>query len=134
MSNEELHKRVESSAALQRVREALLSEASFRVGASARFDPFTIIMIISVVVQVLAYCRDRRKPEELLADMRNAQALSRFRTRRLRKRLDAIWEECCDGTYEDCRHNPLLPIVLDAAENASDAELQELITIAAEQE
>lgn len=133
MSTEELNKRVESSPALRRAREALLSEASFRAGASARFDPFTIIALISLVIQILQYCRKRRHPDKLALDIRNVKTLSRFRTRRLRQKLDALWEEHCDGGYADCRDNPLLAAAYEVAENATDDEINELLKLAAEQ-
>lgn len=133
MTNEELYKRIESSPALRRVREELLSEASFRAGASARFDPFTIIMLISVIVQILNYCRKRRHPDELVADIRNMRTLPRLRMRRLRQRLDALWADHCDGGYDDCRDNPLLAATLEVAENTTDEEIKELLTIAEEQ-
>lgn len=131
MTEQELHTRIESSQALRRARETLLSEVSFRAGPSARFDPITIIMLISVIVQVLNYCRDRRTPEEIIADIRNARALPRLRTRRLRQRLNRLWDEHC-ANPEECRDNAFLAAVLDMAETASDAELQELMTLAAE--
>lgn len=132
MTNDELYKRVESSPALRRARETLLSEVSFRAGASARLDPFTIIMLISVIIQVLKYCRERRKPEELIKDIQNARLLSRLRTRRLRQKLDALWEEHCAGSYEDCCDNPLLAATLDVAETATEEEIATLLELAAE--
>lgn len=123
--------RIESSQSLQRVREKLLSEVSFRAGASARFDPITIIMIISVIVQVLNYCRNKRNPEDIAADIRNARALPKFRTRRLRRKLNQLWERQCDGGLEDCSDNPILAATMDMAEELSDDEINELMTLAA---
>ena len=130
MNNTELLNRIESSQSLRRAREKLLSEVSFRAGAAARFDPFTIIMIISVIVQVLSYCRNRRNPEDIAADIRNARALPKFRTRRLRRKLNQLWEQQCDGGIEDCSDNPILAATVDMAEELSDAEINELITLA----
>jgi uncharacterized membrane protein len=129
----ELKTRIESSAALRRARETLLSEVSFRAGPSARFDPFTIIAIISIIVQLIAVCQKRRNPQQLIADIRNARALPLLRTRRLRKKLDELWAEHCDGSIADCEDNILYTSVLDLAENADNAEIQEIMTLAAQQ-
>jgi len=132
MTDKELQNRIESSEALRRAREALLSEVSFRAGASARFDPFTIIMLISVIVQVIAICQKRRHPDKIINDIRNARALSPLRTRRLRKKLNALWETQCVGGSE-CEENILLSALLDLAERADDSEIKEIMDLAAQQ-
>jgi hypothetical protein len=123
--------RIESSQSLRRAREKLLSEVSFRAGPAARFDPITIIMIISVIVQVLNYFRERRNPEYIAADIRNARALPKFRTRRLRRKLNQLWEQQCDGSIDECRDNPILAATMNMAEELSDEEINELMTLAA---
>lgn len=132
MTEQELHNRIESSQALRRVKETLSNEVSFRVGPSVRFDPITIIMIISVIVQVLTYCHNRRKSDAIIADIKNARALPRWRTRRLRQKLNKLWDEYCNGE-EECADNAFLSATLDFAEAASDEEIQEVMALAAEQ-
>jgi uncharacterized membrane protein len=133
MTDKELQNRIESSEALRRARETLLSEVSFRAGASARFDPFTILMIISIIVQVISACQKRRNPDKIINDIRNARALSPMRTRRLRKKLDAMWETQCQGNSEECAENILYAALVDVAERADDAEIQEIMDLAAQQ-
>jgi hypothetical protein len=132
MTEQELHNRIESSQALRRAKETLSNEVSFRAGPSARFDPITIIMIISVIVQVLAYCRSRRTADLIIADIKNARALPRWRTRRLRQKLNKLWEEYCNGE-EECEDNAFLSSTLDFAETATDEEIHEVMALAAEQ-
>lgn len=129
MTEQELQKRIESSPALQRARENLLSEVSFRAGSSARFDPFTILMIISVIIQILSYCRKRRHPDEVAADIRNVRALPKLRTRRLRQRLKHLWEEHC-ANPEECRDNAFLAAAMELGEKATDEEIAELMALA----
>ena len=131
MTNTELLNRIESSQSLRRAREKLLSEVSFRAGSAARFDPITIIMIISVIVQVLTYCHNRRNPKDIADDIRNARALPKFRTRRLRRKLNQVWEQRCDGGLDDCSDNPIFAATMDMAEELSDEEINELMTLAA---
>jgi hypothetical protein len=132
MPEQELLKQIESSEALRQAREKLLSEVSFRAGPSARFDPITIIMLISVIVQVLKYCRERRKPADIIADIRNARTLPRLRTRRLRRNLAELSEKLFlqdSGTSS----NLFFDAAVDAAESASDEEIAEIMRLAAEE-
>jgi hypothetical protein len=130
MPEQELLKQIESSEALRQAREKLLSEVSFRAGPSARFDPITIIMLISVIVQVLKYCRERRKPADIISDIRNARTLPRLRTRRLRRNLAELSEKLLlqdSGTSS----NLFFDAAVDAAESASDEEIAEIMRLAA---
>jgi len=133
MTDSELQHRIESSEALRRARETLLSEVSFRAGASARFDPFTIIMIISIIVQIIAICQKRRHPDKIVNDIRNARTLPPMRTRRLRRKLTALWETQCGGSPADCSDDILFSALIDVAERADDAEIREIMELAAQQ-
>lgn len=132
MSDNDLIQRIESSEALRRARENLLSEISFRADKSARFDPFTILMIISIIVQVIAICQKRRHPDGIIADIRNAKTLNKLKTRRLRRKLDTLWEECCGNSAEECESNALFDAVIEQSENATDEEINEIMRLAAE--
>jgi hypothetical protein len=132
MYTNNLTQRIESSVVLRRARENLLSEVSFRAGGSARFDPFTIIAIISIIVQIIAVCQERRNPDDIVADIRNAKTLPRFKTRRLRRKLDALWEECCGDNTDECADNALYSAVIEHSENSTDEEINEILRLAAE--
>jgi hypothetical protein len=132
MADNDLIQRIESSEALRRARENLLSEVSFRADKSARFDPFTILMIISIIVQVIAICQKRRHPDGIISDIRNAKTLNKLKTRRLRRKLDTLWEECCGHSSEECESNALFDAVIEQSENATDEEINEIMRLAAE--
>ena len=129
-TDKELIAAVESSDPLRRVREELLSEISFRAPGSAQFDPMLILMALSIIIQVIIACRKRNSDERITDWLRNARTLSRLRTIRLRRKLDALWQDYCEG--QNCDKNVLFDALLDVSENASDAEIAEIIQMAAQ--
>lgn len=133
MTDKELQERIESSPALRRVRETLSSEVSFRAGASARFDPFTILMLISIIVQVIAMCRKRRHPDKISQDIRNARTLPRIRTWRLQKKLRELWEKQSSGSAADGGPDVLYEALVDFAERADDTEIAAVMELAEQQ-
>jgi len=130
-TNDPLIARIESSQVLRRARESLLSELSFRADGLARFDPMLILMAISIIVQVIIACRNRNSDAKIVNWLRNARTLPRLRTIRLRRKLDALWQETCGKP--DCGKNVLFDALLDASENASDEELSEILQLAAQE-
>ena len=132
MTNDELVKKIESSAVLRRASENLFSEVSFRAGKSSRFAIITILTAISIVVQIIALCQKRNSKEAIVSWIKNARTLPRLRTLRLRRRLDALWQEHCGDDPEECDKNVLFEAMLDTAENSTDEELTEIMQLADE--
>jgi hypothetical protein len=132
MTDAELLQKIESSAVLRRASENLFSEVSFRAGKSARFAIITILTAISIVVQIIALCQKRNSKEAIVSWLKNARTLPRIRTIRLRRRLDALWQEHCGDDPEECGKNVLFAALLDTAENATDDEINEIMQLAAE--
>lgn len=132
MSDNDLIARIESSSVLRRARETLLSEVSFRADKSARLDPMTILMIISIAVQVIAFCKKRNSDEKICGWIRSARSLPRLRTIRLRRMVDKVWEQQCGDNPEECKNNAFFDALLDYGENATAEELQEIFRMAAE--
>jgi len=132
MTDAELIDKIESSAVLRRASENLFSEVSFRAGKSARFAIITILTAISIVIQVIALCQKRNSRESLVNWLKNARTLPRFRTIRIRRRLDTLWQEHCGDDPEECDKNVLFEAMLDTAENATDEEINEIMQLAAE--
>ena len=130
MSTDPLIARIESSAALRRARETLLDEVAFRADPSARFSPMLILMAISIIVQMIAICKERNTEERIVNWIKNARTLPRFRTKLLRRRLDALWETQCGDSPEGHENNALFDAVLDLGETATDAEIKEIMTMA----
>ena len=133
MDAHDIQKRVEASPALRNLKDKLSEELSFRSDASAQFDPFTIIMIISICVQLFIYCKNRRD-EEIKQDVRDIRSLPPRRLIRLRRRANALWRNCCaDQQYDPKQPNPILTALYEISETADDAALTELIAMAREQ-
>jgi hypothetical protein len=129
--DKELIAGVEGSATLRRVREELLNEISFRAPGSTQFDPMLILMAISIIVQVIIACRKRNSDEKIIDWLQNARTLPRLRTIRLRRKLDALWQDYCEE--QNCDKNVLFDALLDVSENASDAEIAEILQMAAQE-
>lgn len=133
MTNDELAKRIESSPRLKKLQTRLLEEVSFRCDNSVQLDPVTIVMIISIIVQVIIHCRQSRQPEELVQDIRDVRNLSPRRLMRLRRRLNAAWHNCCaDYQTSTGDVNPFLTAVYEIGENSDDETIMELIELAQE--
>lgn len=111
------------------LRTKLASELAFRSGNLSQFDPMLILMAISIVVQVILACRNRNSESQLIDDLRNARTLPRWRVLHIRRKLNALWADHCAG--DDCDKHILYDALLDIAENASDDEINEILTLAA---
>jgi hypothetical protein len=132
MSDDALIAKIESSPVLRQASEKLFSEVSFRAGKSARFAIITILTAISIVVQIIALCQKRHSKDTIVDWLKNARTLPRFRTVRLRRRLDALWQEHCGDDPEECESNALFAAIMDVGENATDEEINELLRLADE--
>lgn len=132
MDVQDIQKRIEASPALRSLRDKLSEELSFRSDASVQFDPFLIITIISICVQLFIYCK-QRKPEDIKQDVRDIRSLPARRLIRLRRRANALWRDCCaEQQYDKNQPNPILAALYEVSETADDAALDELIAMARE--
>lgn len=125
MTEEELKNRIGSRQGLRRVRETLSDEISFRADGPARLDPITILTIISIVIQVIAYCREKNSDEDIIAAIKNAKTLPLRKTIKLRRKLKAL-------QLEEDLAQPIYDSTIDVAEGLSDAEIADLIELAIE--
>jgi hypothetical protein len=133
MDANELAERVEQSSRLRKLRAKLMDEVQFRVDAPAQFDPMLIIMIISIIVQVVIHCREKRSTEEIVQDIRDIRALPPRRLIRLRRRLNTLWRNHEDRfTLSSGDVNPLLTAVYEIGENFDIETLEELVALADE--
>lgn len=133
MDLKELADRVERSPKLRKLQKKLLEEIEFRADNSAQFDPVTIIMIISIVVQVIIHCRENRSDAKLFQDIRDIRALPARRLIRLRRRMNALWREQGGKTYKSTDSNPLLAALYEVSENTDETTLKELLKLADEE-
>jgi hypothetical protein len=133
MDTHDIQARIEASPALRSLRDKLSEEVSFRADASVQFDPFLIISIISICVQLFIYCKNR-KDEDIKQDVRDIRSIPPRRLIRLRRRANALWRDCCaDQQYDPNQPNPILTALYEISETADDAALDELIAMAREQ-
>lgn len=129
MTDAEIRERLESSPALKTLHNQLRDEVAFRMEPSIQFDPMTILTIISIIIQVISYCRQHNSESEVRADMRDLRALPVVRTLRLRRKLHNLWRRTCPD-YRDQDINPLLDAVYELSDSADDAAIDELIWLA----
>lgn len=131
MTDAELKNRIESSAGLRRIKADLVDEIAFRADGPARLDPMTILMIISVIIQVIAYCRKRNSPEKIISMIQTARTQPLRKTLLLRRRLNRLCEREV-GEYGANFRAPIYDSVVDMAERATDEEIQEIMALADE--
>jgi hypothetical protein len=63
MTTAELQKRIDASAALSDLKRKLTDEIALQADNSFQFDPFLVVMIISVLVQVIIHCREQNSDD-----------------------------------------------------------------------
>jgi hypothetical protein len=93
LNPEQLQEHVDSPPALSKLRNQLQSEIGFRTDNAIEFGPLLIISIISICIQVLQYCREKRSTAEVRADMRDLKSLPPRKLTRLRRRLNVLWRD-----------------------------------------
>ena len=130
MDDQELLSRIESSQGLRRVKADLAEEISFRADGSARFDPMTILMIISIIIQVINYCQKRNSDDQIADYIRNARTQPLRRTLLIRRRLRNLCDETIDGKYGLSLEKPIYTSVVDMAENLTEQEIAEFLRLA----
>jgi hypothetical protein len=131
MTDQDLQSRIESSPRLKALGNQLLSSVTFHADAPAKFDPVLVVMIISIIVQVMIHCREKRTPEELVQDIRDIRTMPPRRLMRLRRRMNALWNTMARDTNWDSKQpNPILTALYDLSESTDTATLAELVALA----
>jgi len=130
MKLEELEAQVNTSPALRSLRDRCMSEMSHRVDNSTQFGIILILSMISVAIQVLAYCKNKDKAA-LAQDVRDIRTLLPWKLLRLKRQVNKLWrEEYPDKPISVRNPNPMLEVMYELGETAEDAALQELLTLA----
>lgn len=133
MDINQLSERIDQSARLRKLRAKLTDEIQFRVDAASQFNPMLVVMIISIIVQIVIHCREKRSTDDVIQDIRDIRALPPRRLMRLRRRLNALWHnhgESFQASSGDV--NPLLTAVYEIGETSDTETLKELIDLADE--
>lgn len=132
MDNNELVKAVEQSPALLDLKNRLEAELEKNIGDTFSFDPFLIIAIISLIIQVVIFCKNRKDDdnEVLLNNMRRLNKLPPGKTLMLRRRLNKLWQEKYAGARRPGWKNPLVTAVYAVSADMSQDEANELFGLA----
>lgn len=132
MTTEELQRRVNESPALSALRDKLTDELVAQGNNSCQFDPITIIMIISIIIQVIIHCREKNDDAAIQQSMRELRTLPPRKLMRLRRRLNNVWREHCAKTgIEYTYDNPVVGAVYALSDTIDDAAATGLMELAA---
>lgn len=126
MTIEDLQERIENSPALTRLRNRLQDEIAFRAPQGYAFNPLLVISVISIIVQVVIHCREKRPAAEIRLDMRDLRNLGPVRIVRLRRKLNELWRANCPIELIQSE-NPLVEAVYDLSDEADDETVDELL-------
>ncbi len=133
MTNGDLQKRIEASPRLTVLRDKLAAELTFRADNTVTFDPLLVIAIISLTIQLVKYCREKRTPDEVKQDIKDIRSLPARKLIRLRRRANMLWRDCCEDRQVSTNEpNPILTALYELGESTDDATLDELIALANE--
>jgi hypothetical protein len=132
MTETELVRRIALSSKLTRLKEAVASDIHFRSPGSFQFDPMLILMLISIAIQAIAYCRQKHTDEALVIDLRNARAIKPIRMRQFKRRLQRFCNDTIYPKYGMQFDKAIYDSAVDLIENAEDAEIKEILQIARE--
>lgn len=130
MNLEELEAQVNASPALRNLRDRCTSEMSQQMGGDAQISVILILSLISLAIQVIEYCRNKNKAD-LLQDMRDIRKLPHHRLLRLKRQANKLWRREFPDTPVGLKNpNPMLEVLYSLGENADEAALKELLTLA----
>lgn len=121
MTEQQIQKLVDRSPVLQRLTRRLSVELE-RADPTFTFDPFLILMLLGIVINVLIHCRSERNVEDIEFDVRRFKALPPRALMRLKRRLNRLWLEQ-NPTAPLNAPNPLVQAVYGVAANLRDDEV-----------
>ena len=132
MTNEELtslQERIAASPGLRSLENRLKSEL---LGSPEQngygLDPFTILFIISIILQVIQLCRQNRSDADVMLDMANAAVLPPRKLMRLKRRLNVLWRKhCSERGIEPGERNPFFTAALNAVKAVSRDEIADIV-------
>lgn len=136
---EALRAKIDASPQLSALETALRRAIGLRLDVvsaepnNVALDPITILMIISVVIQIIRFCRERnnRPYAEIFGAVRAASDLPARRTIRLRRRLNLLWAEYCkQHNLPQTEFNPFLSGVYAVSSTIDEETAAELLALA----
>jgi len=133
MDEATIQKRIQATPQLAPISDALQREVKFRADSAFKFDPFLMVAIISIVIQVIIHCRERNSVASIRNSIRDGRAIPPRKLILLKRRLNKFWVEYCAQTGTPAAlKNPLLVAVLNLGETIADTELDALLNLAEE--
>ena len=118
------------SAAVNKLESALLAEfGDNKIG----IDPFLILMLISVILQVVKFCQERNKQTDadIVAALTSLDQLPMRRTIVLRRRLNKAWAEYCrDRHISVTAPNPFVGALQALSQKLTKETAQEFVAVA----
>lgn len=131
MSIDDLQKRIESSAELSELRDRIASSLTATSENRYAFDPFLILMIISIIVQVIQYCSQSRSSEEIAHDIQHVQSLPPRKLMRFKRRANVLWKKyCAERGLDPATPNPIPAAVYALGATTQACTANELISLA----
>lgn len=131
LSDTELQKRIESSAELSELRDQIAAALASDTENKYSFDPLLIIAIISIMIQVITYCRDKHSTEDLIRDITTVKELPPRRLMRFKRRANVLWREyCIKRGLDTATPNPILPAVYGLGTKVPACAIAELVKLA----
>lgn len=131
MDAAELQKRIESSAALSELRNQVAGSLTAETDNKYVFDPFLIIAIISIIIQVIQYCFSKRSADEITADIKNVRDLPPRKLMRFKRRANVLWKKyCANHGLEPGTPNPIPAAVYALGATTPNSAIRELVDLA----
>lgn len=135
MSYDDLQKRVSASAELRRLQTKITDAVAFRSPHGSQFDPFLVLMIIGIIVNIVLHCRQQQSAELIKNEIRNIRTLPAMRLARLRRQIKKICRDriaAGDELVPQDAFNSIMDALYEVGELADDEELDALLLLAAD--
>lgn len=135
MTNEELVElqvKIDSCTGLKNLEQRLSAELLSHDGQRGYgIDPFTILFIISVILQVINLCVQKRSIADVELDITNAHLLPPRKLMRLKRRLNVLWaKHCAKHGLETGKVNPFFNAAIAAVKNSRRADVIDIVRAA----
>lgn len=132
MTDVDLQKRVEASPELRKLCAGLSDAVQFHADNSVQFDPFLVVAIIGIIVNIIIHCREKNA-EDIKTDIRNIRTIPPRKLLRLRRRINTLWRKQCGDSTVAAAQNPVLAALYEISELATDEQLDALLALAKEE-
>lgn len=91
-------------------------------------DPFTILFIISIILQVVNICLRSRSQADVELDMVNAGMLPPRKLMRLKRRLNTLWaKHCADRGIEPGKTNPFFAAAVQTLKRCQREDITSIV-------